>query len=373
MKIMMYSQHVLGIGHFFRSMEIAKALEGHEILFVEGGDPLPGFTPPAHVKRLLLPSLMMDSEFRTIEARDGAPDETKAIRRRMLMDSFLQFMPEVLVTELFPFGRKQFRAELLPILETIRNEKLPTRVICSLRDILVEKADQRTYEERVLDTLNSYYDLLLVHSDPKLISLEETFERVVRIKIPIQYTGFIVRQAPPRCKPRDGRTLIASSGGGKVGADLLESTIRAVRSLDDEDLRLRLFIGPFTGKDDRNLINSLASQDRRITVLPFSLDFLSELAAADLSISMAGYNTCMDILSTGVKAIVYPFPQNREQRLRAIKLQDLGLLRVLDSLNPESMAQAMRNALEEPYINAASVLDLSGASSTAALILGFTD
>ncbi len=82
MKIMFYSQHVLGVGHFFRSMEIAGALHRHEVLFVEGGDPVPGFTSPGHVKRLFLPPLMMDSEFRTMETRGGSLDEIRAYVER---------------------------------------------------------------------------------------------------------------------------------------------------------------------------------------------------------------------------------------------------------------------------------------------------
>ena len=55
----------------------------------------------------------------------------------------------------------------------------------------------------------------------------------------------------------------------------------------------------------------------------FTNEFLSFLAAADLSISMAGYNTCMNVLAAGVTALVWPFGQNREQRLRGEKLAAL--------------------------------------------------
>jgi len=60
---------------------------------------------------------------------------------------------------------------------------------CSLRDILVEKTNQAAYEKWVLDLLNGFYNLLLVHSDPRLITLEETFAQVDKISIPIHYTG----------------------------------------------------------------------------------------------------------------------------------------------------------------------------------------
>lgn len=368
MRILLYSQHVLGIGHFFRSMEIAKALKSHEVLFVEGGDPLPGFIPPDHVGRLILPSLMMDADFKTMETRRGSVEEVKHERSRTLKQAFDEFAPRVLVTELFPFGRKQFRFELAPLLEEIRKHRTETRVVCSLRDILVEKANQADYEEGVLDILNRFYDLLLIHSDPRLTRLDETFERVRDIVPPVAYTGFVVREAPPRSCSSDGKLIVASTGGGKVGTDLLAATIEAVQALPDEGVRLKVFTGPFMEGPDRRHLQALTSRNSRTSLEDFSPDFPGELSRADLSITMAGYNTCMDILSTGVKALVYPFPQNREQMLRAARLEKLGLLRILESLDTATIKAGIRTALDAQPPSPSSALDLNGAAETARIL-----
>jgi predicted glycosyltransferase len=362
---MLYSQHVLGIGHFFRSMEIARALNRHEVLFVEGGDPLPGYAPPPHVERFLLPPLMMDAQFKAMEVREGEIDETKSARKKQLMDRFLAFGPDLLITELFPFGRKQFRFELMPVLQAIRQRGLPTKVVCSLRDILVEKDDQTAYETGVLEVLNSYYHQLLIHSDPKVIGLEETFQRVGEIRIPIHYTGFVARKPPEPISTKTRRTILASSGGGRVGVDLLAAAILAVQRLEDQDVELKVFAGPFMENGDRGYLEDLAGRDARTGLHPFSPDFLAEMAGADLSISMAGYNTCMDILSTGIKALVYPFPQNREQSLRAGKLEALGILNILKDLGADTLRLAIRKALDRPVCRAATAPDISGASTTA--------
>ena len=366
MRILLYSQHVLGIGHFFRSMELARALHEHEVLFVEGGDPLSGFTAPAHVKRLLLPALMMDAEFKTMEVRQGSLEEIKEVRTSLLLKAFRDFAPHVLLTELFPFGRRQFRFELLPVLRTIREEHMPTRVVCSLRDILVEKTDQAAYETWVIEVLNRYYSLLLVHADPRLVLLEETFSQIDRITIPIRYTGFVSRPLPPVMREPGHRVIVASSGGGKVGTDLLAAAIAAVKTLPDPDLLLKVFLGPFMGPPDREALQNLAANDHRTLLMPFSSDFLAELLTADLSISMAGYNTCMDLLNTGIKALVYPFRQNREQGLRAGKLESLGLVRVIRDLDPVSLARAIAQALTSPPAPPANErINLNGAVNTA--------
>lgn len=371
MKILIYSQHVLGIGHFFRSMEIARAMDRHEVLFAEGGDPLPGFVPPPHVKRLILPPLMMDKDFKAIQVREGALDQIKQERTRILRNAFDEFAPDVFMTELFPFGRKQFRFELIPLLESVQNRRKPVRVVCSLRDILVEKNDQAGYEQGVLKVLNSHFDLLLIHSDPRVTRLEETFERAAEIIPPTRYTGFVVRRPGPRRVERRGKLVVASSGGGNVGDDLLASTIEAVRRLPGEDLRLKVFIGPFMEEDQLRRLKSLAAPDARTSLEPFSSDFQSELAAADLSISMAGYNTCMDILGTGIKALVHPFPQNREQSMRARKLQELGVLQVIPDLNVKSLSVAIRDALNASSSRPSPAVDLSGAEKTALLVEEF--
>jgi predicted glycosyltransferase len=45
MKIIQYSQHVLGIGHFMRSLEISRALSDHEVILVTGGVPVDTHLP----------------------------------------------------------------------------------------------------------------------------------------------------------------------------------------------------------------------------------------------------------------------------------------------------------------------------------------
>ena len=90
-----------------------------------------------------------------------------------------------------------------------------------------------------------------------------------------------------------------------------------------------------------------SSRIARIRRITFTADFLSYLAAADLSVSMGGYNTTMNILATGVPALVWPFPQNREQRLRAGRLAREGILTVIEEedLRPDRLAGLMGRML----------------------------
>ena len=379
MKIIHYCQHVLGIGHLFRSLEIAKALNRHQLILVTGGPSLKADLPP-HVTEYKLPGLRMDSEFTELSPAQGhiSLPEVQKRRRRLLSSLFKKTAPDLFLVELYPFGRKRFSFELLPLFETIRADRSgQTKVVCSLRDILVEKEDQSGYERRVLGQLNRYFDALLVHADPALVSLDETFKSMAEIRIPVVYTGFVA----PKPRANAGRELrgslkiseneflvVASSGGGKVGAPLLTAVLEAVSHLADlRQLRLYIFTGPFMDDSDFDLLAKRSVSMAGVQVARFTKDFLAFLAAADLSISMAGYNTCMNILAAGVPSLVWPFGQNREQRLLAGKLAGLGALKLLSDadLEPSRLAVRIDDVLNQPMAVAPTTVNLNGAEETA--------
>ena len=57
-RVMFYSQHVLGMGHLVRSLEIIRGLAEFEVCFVNGGELVAGFAPPPAVKVVNLPPLL---------------------------------------------------------------------------------------------------------------------------------------------------------------------------------------------------------------------------------------------------------------------------------------------------------------------------
>jgi len=240
----------------------------------------------------------------------------------------------------------------------------------------VEKDDHGKHEARVVKTLNRYFDRVLVHADPDLVEIRETFGPFDKISIPVEYTGYIAPKPSATAGQRirkqmdmdDNETLIvASAGGGNVGAPLLESVIRAFSRLEWGNCRLQIFTGPFLNSQDFDGLKKMAPA--KVQVDKFTADFISYLAAADLSVSMGGYNTTMNMLATRVPALLWPFSQNREQRLRAQRLADRGLLTVLQDadLKPDRLAVMMDQKLSQAARPAAT-LNLDGAATTAACI-----
>jgi predicted glycosyltransferase len=376
MKIVIYCQHVLGIGHLFRIIEICKALVQHDVILVTGG-PKVAKILPGNVREVRLPELQMDHEFKGFFSTDplATLERVKKKRQARLFALFEKEAPDLFILELYPFGRKAFRFELDPVLEAIREHRLAScGVVCSVRDILVEKEDQLRHESRAIHILNRYFDAVLVHADPRFVKFEETFLHLNEIDIPLVYTGFVAPMPGPDKRAtirnqlgiaEDETLIVASAGGGSVGTALLESVINAFKQLNIGSAKnLRVYTGPFIGKDNFNLLISKAVSE--IVIEEFATDFLSYLAAADLSISMAGYNTSMSILATRVAALVWPFSNNHEQRLRAERFAKIGALRVLkdQDLRPERLAGIMAQTLAKPPRLSASI-DLDGADNTA--------
>jgi predicted glycosyltransferase len=376
MKIVQYCQHVLGIGHLFRSLEISRALSEHEVILVTGG-PAVDTDLPKHVRELSLPDLQMNQEFKGLfsTAKNSGVDQVKEKRQKRLFDLFEREKPDVFLIELYPFGRKAFRFELDPVLQAVGDKRLSCgSVVCSVRDILVEKEDRDKHESRVVKTLNRYFNAVLVHADPQLVRISETFDHFDQITIPVEYTGYITAKPSPDAGKRIRQQLkideeeiliIASAGGGNVGAPLLEAVIWAFRRLEVKSAcHLKVFSGPFL--DQREFDRLKNSAGCNVQVTRFAADFLSYLAAADLSVSMGGYNTTMNILATGVPALVWPFPQNREQRLRAERLANQGVLNVIEheDLHPDRLAVIMGQRLSKPTRPNVNI-NLNGAANTA--------
>src|SRR5690606_2269711 len=142
------------------------------------------------------------------------------------------------------------------------------------------------------------------------------------IEIPVLYTGYVAppgktsHERPRRGSPAGPARIVVSAGGGKVGHGLCKAVIECLPRLQRHaEIECLVLTGPFMDETDFRRLTEISPASVRIR--RFMADLAGEMARADLSISMAGYNTCMDILAAEVPALVLPFQQNREQRLRA--------------------------------------------------------
>jgi predicted glycosyltransferase len=370
-RVLFYVQHLLGIGHLKRAAILAEAMatEGLDVTVAYGGRPFSEVSFRG-VKVLSLPSAAIAGEdFSTLlDESDRPVDETwRARRRDALLSLHRDLDPDVVLIELFPFGRRQFAFELLPLLEAVHAASKRARVACSVRDVLVSKPGR---EVEIVERLRRFFDAVLVHGDPTLIPFGETFLAADEIADLIRYTGYVASDGETAERSGGNDEVLVSAGGGAVGGPLLFAAAAARPLTSLKSNVWRFLTGPNLA--DAEFRQLAATAGERTIIERFRPDFSARLKNAALSISQAGYNTTMDILNSGVRAVVVPYEAKgeTEQRLRAEILASKQLLGVVPAaeLSPSRLAEAVVEALARPRISAG--VDLSGAATTARLVHG---
>ena len=353
--LLFYCQHAMGMGHLVRSLALADVLsQSFRVVLLNGGELPPDLWLPQTIEIVNLPPLRLadgqliscDDRYSLVQAQNARLDQ--------ILNSFRQLRPEVLLIELYPFGRKKFEFELLPLLEAAKtHSRFAPLIACSLRDILVSgRSDQQKHEQRIVSTANRWFDAILVHSDPSFARLEDSFDTRTRLSPSVHHTGFVVgkTQKLPRDRSRNG-PIVVSAGGGHYGFQLLSSAIEAHALLSEtESLTLKVVAGPFLPEDQLKDLCIAADGRRGVTLVRSVPDLYSELSHARASISQCGYNTAMEILQAQVPALVVPFADGGEdeQLKRARRLESLGALRVLEQkeMTPKRMADEMRRLID---------------------------
>ena len=354
-RLLFYCQHILGIGHLMRSMEIVKGLTtDFQVCFINGGEAIADFPIPPGVEVVQLPPLKTDDEFSELHLPPGF-DSLPAVfsaRCQQMTAVVEQFQPDIFMVELFPFGRRRFSAELIPVIEAARDRG--ARIVSSLRDIVVTKQDQARHEAKICKLINQYFDLLLIHGDPEFMPLERSFSRVADLHCAVHYTGYVVQAtaSQPLATEGDRRTqsrvsaptILASVGGGRFGHQLLHCVAQASPYLQAQiPHHIHLFAGPFSPDSVYEPLRELAQAYSNLTVQRYTPDLVSYMQQADLSINMGGYNTTLNVLKTGTRSMLLPFTGNgdQEQTIRAERLEALGVVSMIRpaDLQPERLAQ----------------------------------
>ncbi|MBW6422389.1 glycosyl transferase [Rhizobium sp. XQZ8] len=348
-KVFFYVQHLLGIGHLARASRVAAALveDGFSVTMVTGGLPLDGF-PAAGIDHIQLqPAVTSGDGFTKLKDADGNPvtKEMEASRRDQLLSAYHAQKPDFVIIEAFPFGRRQVRFELLPLLTEIEKSEPRPLVLSSVRDILQQNRKAGRDEETV-DMVKAHFDRVLVHGDRNFIRLEETFPLASEIAEKVVYTGLVAPPAPTKTESEAEFDVIVSAGGGAVGGALIEAAIGAHTILPPLG-RWCIITGPNLDPAELSRLSAMASPE--IEIVRFRKDFPSLLAGAKVSISQAGYNTVCDILQARCRAVLIPFAASgeTEQTTRAEKLTALKLAVSVEEkgLSAENLAAGIREAL----------------------------
>ena len=375
-RVLLYVQHLLGIGHIKRAALICRALAaaGLDTTLVSGGLPVPGLDIGGARLHQLPPLRSADLSFSTLLDEDDRPIDSawQDRRRDLLLAAFNELRPEALVVEMYPFGRRQMRFELIPLLETARAAAPRPLIMSSLRDIL-SKAPVPKRAAWIEAQVRGFFDAVLVHADPRFVTLEASFPEAAGFSDVLVYTGYVAEGAQivaPGGAAAKRRGVVVSAGGGAVGVSLIETTLAARPLSALSEAPWTLLTGPNLPAEQ---LAALARQcPENVTLSRAHPRFLELLSGARLSISQGGYNTVADLLRTGPRAVIVPFAAEgeAEQTMRARLLDAAGVVVMIEeqALTPQALCAAIDRALAGAKGPRDFEVDLGGAATAAAWI-----
>ncbi|MFA3918543.1 glycosyltransferase family protein [Ruegeria hyattellae] len=372
MKLMIVVTHLLGTGHLSRALTLGQAFRaaGHQVFMISGGMPAPQLSHDG-LDILNLPPLRSDGvDFTRLLEKSGqtATPDYLTTRKTALCAALLQFAPDVIITELFPFGRRILSAEFTAFLDTAATLPKRPMILASIRDILAPPS-KPAKAEKAEQIIAQHYSGVLVHSDPDLTPLEVSWPVTPALQAKLYYTGYVAPSpAGPHPEGAGSGEVLVSAGGGSVGTPIYRAALGAAALTPD--LRWRLLVG---GKDATYRIAALkADHDAPNAILEKARpDFRQMLYHAKASVSMCGYNTALDLLQAGTPAVLIPFDDGNEveQGLRADSLAREPSMRVLRSadLTPEALAASVRQvARQTPSVDKTGQFD--GAVSSVEIV-----
>jgi len=336
--ILMYSHDTYGLGHIRRTMSIAGHLRADDVnVLILTGSPIAGrFSFPENVDFVRIPGMIKktNDEYQSLSIRID-PEHALNIRKSIIMATTRTFQPDLFIVDKEPLGLKR---EVLPTLQWLKENSPSTRTVLGLRDIM----DDRDTVRRDWRHKDVYRHLEELYSEIWIYGRRDIYDAVQEYDIPEQvqdkifFTGYLPRRGVPAtvaaktrkdfCVRTGEKMIVLTTGGGGDGFKMMDVYLALFEADPLEGVRSVLITGPFMPIEQRR---ELAKRARPfdIKVRPFYPRMEELFGAADLVVSMGGYNTVCEILSQGTVSLIIPRDQPRqEQLLRAQALKARGLI-----------------------------------------------
>jgi predicted glycosyltransferase len=343
------------VGHFRRQLRLAGAFcerrPDAEVLLVTGSHAADMFGGPAAFEYVKLPAIRMVDRYETWEPREPGLAIAEVVERRgeLLRQTVRRFAPGLLVADFMPAGPY---GELLGALDELHN--LGGRAVAGFRDIIDEPTFVRELWQKtgVYEVLREHYDAICVYGSPEVMDFEAGYGVSGPLAERLRYVGYLGRPAAAAAEPAaHAPVVVASTGGGVDGGALLSKFIAAAKLLAPRLGGSRLVVGgPLLSERELGELREQAAGSE-IEVTRFLSELDRRIASSDLVVTMPGYNTACELLSSRARAIVVPRSgPSLEQRMRATQLERWGRATALDPvhLDPGMLAGAIEHALAAP-------------------------
>ena len=352
LRVLLYSHDSVGLGHLRRNLaiagEISTTFPNSSILIVTGSPCATQFKLPANTDVVKIPSITKDRQGRYIHRNfSGSLDKILEFRSKMILEAFRSFEPGLIIMDHQLTGLK---GECLDMLREAKQKGVLT--IYGLRDV----KDSPEVVNRHWDTADSRwaleegYDQVCIYGMPEVFDPRVAYAPCLDMVKRVDFTGYIVPTAKKvlkKPKLRERKKVLVTLGGGGDGVLRAERYLQMLATYPAH-WDSRIITGPLMDAEVKHRIRDQAKMIQPIgsvKIQSFHRNIPGLLRQVDAVVSMAGYNSCAEILQSGVPAVLLPrsFPR-KEQLIRATRMAELGWVAVLPEAKPDP--QELFNAVE---------------------------
>lgn len=359
-KIVVYSHDTFGLGNIRRMLSICThlidSIPDLLILLVSGSPMIHSFRIPQRLDYIKLPCLRRDeAEGYSVKYLGTEFDKILEMRSELILSAVANFKPDLFLIDKKPYGVGN---ELERALNYIKMHLPDTRQVLLLRDILdTPEATIRLWKKKdYYEAIQFFYDLVLIVGLPEVFDQVREYEFPTFVSDKVRYCGYTQRE--PGLKSRnmlrkelkvgDEKLILVTAGGGEDGFHLLETYALGLRLMPPGyNVKSVIICGPEMPEPQRKKLEHITEGYPHVTLLEFTEEMMSYMDAADIVVSMGGYNTICEIFSLKKRAIIVPRVRPvEEQWIRAKRMASVGLFKTIhpDYLTPQSL---MGTLLEE--------------------------
>lgn len=366
-KIVVYSHDTFGLGNIRRMLAIAKSLVESDpntsVLILSGSPMLHAFRIPPQIDYIKLPCLTRTMQG-GYEAKylDLSIDNILRLRSNIIQSAILDFDPDLILVDKKPFGVGD---ELADALEALQSQNHRAKLVLLLRDILdTPDSTIRVWQKNGYHrAIQAFYDQVLVVGSPEIFDLREEYQFPDESHEKVRFCGYIAREAGRTSRQQlrqqlgfgNERLVLVTTGGGEDGYHLLKCYLQGWSHHNNlSDTRTLVICGPEMIESQRNHIHALIERCDNVVVQNFTDDMMACMDAADLVISMGGYNTVCELLTLRKRAIVVPrVAPVQEQWIRAERMSKLGLLRAIhpQTVTPSLLMETVEEELSKVNVH----------------------
>jgi predicted glycosyltransferase len=358
-KILLYSHDTFGLGNIRRTLLLAQELieqyPGAAILLITGSQMIHSFRIPEGVDYIKLPCLdRIEADRYEPRFLSACSAEVKRTRCAILENAVLGFAPDLMIVDKRPAG---VDGELLDTLRALRRLNLSTKLVLGMRDILdePERTRRSLHANGSFEIIEEFYDEVWVYGLQSLFDPVKEYgfpEEVARIT---RFCGYLKRPTVQTARNAGEPHVLVTTGGGGDGGRMIEAYLEGLSRLPrNVALRSTVVFGPQMSPDRRADLLKRFGYLADVTFSEFEPDLAKLYAEADIVVSMAGYNTVCELLSSSRRAILVPRAEPvQEQLIRARLLARQGLFEIVEpqDLNPDTLIKKVLAALKPAAVS----------------------